>query len=287
MKNRVVSAYVLAVVLWASAFPGIRVGLESFHPLDLSLLRLLIGSLGLFVFACVKGMPFPEYKDIPIILLLGFLGFSVYHTFLSIGEMTVVAGAASLLVTTTPLFSAILSAIFLKESFGKFGWMGSIIAFIGVTFITLGTSGTFRVETGILIILIGALGESFYFVFQSSYLKKYGFLPFTTYTIWAGTLFMLIFSPGIFEAIMSATIESTLTVVYLGLFPTVVPYFAIAYVTSQQGASEATSSLYLTPVAAIIISWIWLGEVPTLLSIGGGMLTLAGVFLTNVTAKKI
>ncbi|OOR19364.1 hypothetical protein BW892_25515 [Bacillus cereus] len=51
-------------------------------------------------------------------------------------------------------------------------------------------------------------------------------------------------------------------------------------------ASEATSSLYLTPVAACIIAWIWLGEVPTFVSIVGGVITILGVIITHLTFKK-
>ncbi|EJQ44481.1 hypothetical protein IEE_02671 [Bacillus cereus BAG5X1-1] len=76
-------------------------------------------------------------------------------------------------------------------------------------------------------------------------------------------------------------IEVTLSIIYLGVFPTVLPY-----ITSHSSASEATSSLYLTPVAACIIAWIWLGEVPTFVSIVGGVITILGVIITHLTFKK-
>ncbi|WP_332633992.1 DMT family transporter [Halalkalibacter flavus] len=287
MNWKVFLAYSVTIILWGSAFPGIKLGLESYSPEHLSVLRLLIGTVGLLVFAVIKKMRLPDLKDVPIILLLGFLGFTVYHTALSFGETSVSAGAASLLVSTTPIFSAILAAVFLKEDFSKAGWLGSIIAFLGVALISFGMGGAMSVFViGAALILIAALGESFYFVFQTNYLKKYGFLPFTVYTIIAGSLFMLFFLPGIGAEILNASASSTYAVIYLGLFPTVIPYFALAYVTSKVGASEATSSLYLTPAVAIIISWLLLGEVPTLLSLVGGALTLIGVSLSNVKLRK-
>lgn len=276
MDIRILFAYGMAIILWGSAFPGIRVALESYSPEHVALLRMGTASFVLFFIALKMKMKPPALKDIPAILLLGGLGFSVYHTFLSIGEKTVEAGTASLLIALVPLLSALLAVVFLKEKFGAAGWVGSLIAFIGVGVISL-SGGTFQIEWGVLVILAGALGEAFYFVFQSSYLQKYGFLPFTFYAIFAGTLFMLPFAGGLGTAVGQASVESTLTILYLGLFPTVIPYFAIAYATSRQGASEATSFLYLVPVMAIMISWLWLGELPTLLSILGGILALIGV----------
>ncbi|MGG4037866.1 DMT family transporter [Heyndrickxia ginsengihumi] len=287
MKWKVFLAYSLTIILWGSAFPGIKVGLQSYSPEHLAVLRLLVGAIGLIIFAIIKRIKLPHIKDIPIILLLGFLGFTVYHTALSFGEKNVSAGSASLLVSTTPIFSAILASVFLKESFSKIGWLGSIVAFLGVAMISFGMGGSVSViALGALFILLAALGESFYFVFQTNYLKKYGFLPFTVYTIISGAIFSLFFLNGIEAEISNASALSTYAVLYLGIFPTIIPYFALAYIISKVGASEATSSLYLTPVIAIFISWIWLGELPTLLSLLGGILTLIGVSLSNIKIRK-
>lgn len=280
---KIAFAHLVTIILWASAFPGIRAALTAYSPEHISLLRLLVGSLTLILAAFIKRIRLPEIKDIPIILLLGFLGLSVYQTALNYGEQTVSAGIASLLVSTTPIFAAFLALLFFREKFGLWGWIGSFISFFGVAFIAFGDSaGSFSFNAGIILILIASLSESIYFVFQNAYLKKYGFFAFTIYTIWAGTLFMLIFMPGLGEAIMNAPMDATLAVVYLGIFPTVIPYFTLAYVTSKTGASEATSSLYLTPVFAFLIAWVWLNEIPHFLAIAGGMITLSGVFMSNI-----
>ncbi|UAC49999.1 DMT family transporter [Bacillus aquiflavi] len=268
--------------LWASAFPAIRIGLEAYSPLHLTLLRLLVGSLALVIFALITRMRLPHIKDIPMILLLGGFGFAAYHTALNYGEMTVSAGAASLIISTAPIFTALLSLFFFKERLKISAWIGAVVSLLGVAFISLGSSDHLHLNSGALFVLIAAFVESIYFAFQKPYLKKYGSLAFTTYCLWAGTLFMLIFLPGLGEEIMAAPFKVTLNVVYLGIFPTVIAYIALAYVTSRVGASEATSSLYLIPALAFIISWIWLGESPTQLTIIGGCITLFGVFLANM-----
>ncbi|MDX8044812.1 DMT family transporter [Gracilibacillus sp. S3-1-1] len=280
---KIIFAHLITIGLWASAFPGIRAALIAYSPEHISLLRLLIGSIALMMVAIIRRIRLPILKDIPIIALLGFLGFSVYQTALNYGEQTVNAGVASLLVSTTPIFSALLACIFFREKFGLRGWIGSLIGFFGVAFISLnGSVANFSFNIGVMLILVASLAESIYFVFQHAYLRKYGVITFTMYTIWSGTIFMLVFSPGLGEAIMHAPIDTTLVVVYLGIFPTVIPYFTLAYITTRTGASEATSSLYLTPVFAFLIAWLWLNEIPYLLAIIGGVITLSGVLISNI-----
>lgn len=279
-------AYSLIILLWASSFTGIRVSLESYTPEHLALLRLLIGSVLLMIVAVFTRMRFPELKDIPSILLLGFLGFAAYHTALNIGEKTVNAGVASLLVSLTPIFSALLATMFLGERFGRIKWIGSIISLFGVALISLDEGWSMDFSTGILIILLASICESIYFVFQAKYISKYGFFAFTTYTIWAGTIFMLFYLPELGQEILNSSMESSLSVFYLGAIPTVIPYIALAYITSKVGASEATISLYLTPAVAFVIAWIWLKEVPTFMSLIGAVITLIGVSVTLVKGNK-
>ncbi|SCU37042.1 Integral membrane protein DUF6 [Staphylococcus xylosus] len=79
-----------------------------------------------------------------IIFILGFCGFTVYHTALSFGEYYVSAGIASLIVSTTTIFAALLATYFLREKFSKIAWIGSIIAFLGVALISLGNGEQFH-----------------------------------------------------------------------------------------------------------------------------------------------
>ncbi|MHB9998834.1 DMT family transporter [Bacillus spizizenii] len=277
----------LMIGLWASAFPGIRAGLEGYTPEHLALFRLLIGSMALLLFAVLTQMRLPDMKDIPAIFLLGFLGFALYHILLNIGEKTVSAGVASLLVTTAPIFSAMLSRLFFRERFGFTKWIGSMISLLGVSLIAFGSGDYTYSMKGILFILLAAFSESIYFVFQPRYIKKYGFIRFVTFSIWGGTIPMLIFLPGLGGEMINASMNSTLSIVYLGLLPTIVPYFALAYVTSLVGSSEATLSLYATPALALLISWLWIGEIPAFISLLGGVVTVGGVCFTYLRQNKM
>ena len=273
INKSILLAFGVTIFLWASAFPVIKLALQDFKAENLLALRLIIGSLLLCIIGIIKKVPLPHLKDIPFILLLGFCGFTVYHTSLSIGEYYVSAGIASLLVTTTPIFSVLLAIFFLREKFSKIAWMGSIIAFLGVALISLGNEDNITVVViGVILILFASLGESIYFVFQKRYLDKYGFIPFTIYTIVSGAIFMLLFLPDSYSEVQTASTTSLLAVLYLGISPTVIPYFALAFTIQKIGVSDATISLYLTPIVSILLSYLLLGEIPTLIVIGGGII---------------
>ncbi|HDR4945359.1 TPA: EamA family transporter [Bacillus cereus] len=283
---RIIYAHAFTILIWGTAFPAIRMGLESYTPEHLTLLRLLIASFILLLFSFIYKLRLPDLKDIPAIFMFGALGFTFYHIALNYGEKTVNAGSASLIVSVTPIVMAILASIFLNEKMKLNGWIGGVISFIGIALISFSQGDSIQLNSGGLFILFAAISESLYFVFQTSYLKKYGFLPFTIYTILSSTVCMLIFLPGMYQEILAAPLEVNVSVLYLGLFPTVLPYIALAYIISHAGAAEATSSLYLTPVTACFIAWLWLGEVPTLVSIIGGGITILGIVIAHIPVLR-
>ncbi|HDR8161839.1 TPA: DMT family transporter [Bacillus cereus] len=283
---RIICAHAFTILIWGTAFPAIRLGLESYTPEHLTLLRLLIASFILLLFSFIYKLRLPDLKDIPAIFIFGALGFTIYHIALNYGEKTVNAGSASLIISVTPIVTAIFASVFLNEKMKLNGWIGGVMSFAGIALISFSQGDAIQLNSGGLFILLAAISESLFFVFQTSYLKKYGFLPFTIYTILSSTICMLIFLPGVYQEILAAPLEVNLSVIYLGVFPTVLPYIALAYIISRAGASEATSSLYLTPITACFIAWIWLGEVPTLVSIIGGVITILGIVIAHIPVLR-
>ncbi|PEN45898.1 DMT family transporter [Bacillus wiedmannii] len=283
---RIICAHAFTILIWGTAFPAIRMGLESYTPEHLTLLRLLIASFILLLFSFIYKLRLPDLKDIPAIFMFGALGFTIYHIALNYGEKTVNAGSASLIVSVTPIVTAIFASVFLNEKMKLNGWIGGVISFIGIAFISFSQGDAIQLNSGGLFILLAAISESLFFVFQTSYLKKYGFLLFTIYTILSSTVCMFIFLPGIYTEMLAAPLAVNVSVIYLGLFPTVLPYIALAYIISHAGAAEATISLYLTPVTACFIAWIWLGEVPTFVSIIGGGITILGIVIAHIPVLR-
>ena len=274
------------IVFWASAFAGIRAGLGEYGPGEIALFRFVVASVVLGCIALLTRMRLPERRDLPAVFLAGFLAFTVYHVALNYGEVAVEAGAASVLINTAPLFTALLAVTFLGERLRVLGWVGMAVSFFGAVLISAGEGEGFGLAPQALLILLAALSSSIYFVIQKPYLQKYGALAFTTYAVWAGTFLSLVFLPGLISQMGAAPPGTTLAMVYLGVFPTAIAYVTYAYAFSRMPASRAVSFLYLIPVMAYLIAWAWIGEVPTLLSVVGGCVTLSGVLIVNAFGRR-
>jgi drug/metabolite transporter (DMT)-like permease len=278
---RLLAAVVAAVVFGASAYAAIGAALASYSPGPLALLRMLVASAALAGYAVVAGMRLPEARDLPAVVFAGLFAFALYNVALNYGQTSASAGAASLIIASIPIFTALLAAAFLGERLDAPGWSGIAVGFLGMAMITLGEGGGFGINAGALLVLLAAVSASLYFAFQKPYLGKYGALPFTAYAIWAGAALLLPFLPSLVGEVRSAPAGATLAVVYLGIFPTVVAYATAAYVFSRLPASRAVTLEYLFPPVAIVIAYLWLGEVPTVLAVVGGVVALSGVALVN------
>ncbi|EUQ64412.1 TPA: DMT family transporter [Staphylococcus aureus] len=275
-------SYLFTIILWGSAFPMIKIALNDFSAESLSAFRLILATIILLPFVIIKKLPTPELRDIPVIFILGFCGFVIYHTALNFGEALISAGISGILVSTTPIFSSALAYIFLKEHFSKWNWLSSLVAFIGISIISISKDDYTTINVlGVFIILLASFSESLYFTFQKKYIEKYGFIAFTLYTIMASSPFMLIFIPEIINDIHGATFTSIVSVLYLAIFPTIIPYVLLAYIVKSVGVSDATMSLYLTPIVSLLLFYLLLDELPTTLAIIGGIITLLGVSLSN------
>ncbi|HEH8707208.1 TPA: DMT family transporter [Staphylococcus aureus] len=282
LRDTTFLSYLFTIILWGSAFPMIKIALNDFSAESLSAFRLILATIILLPFVIIKKLPTPELRDIPVIFILGFCGFVIYHTALNFGETLISAGISGILVSTTPIFSSALAYIFLKEHFSKWNWLSSLVAFIGISIISISKDDYTTINVlGVFIILLASFSESLYFTFQKKYIEKYGFIAFTLYTIMASSPFMLIFIPEIINDIHGATFTSIVSVLYLAIFPTIIPYVLLAYIVKSVGVSDATMSLDLTPIVSLLLSYLLLDELPTTLAIIGGIITLLGVSLSN------
>ena len=290
LNAKAFSLALFSVLIWGSSFAAIRVGLQGGYDAGQNVLvRFLIASALFLIYALWPGTKFrmPRKGDILRILVLGWIGISIYHIFVTFGMETISAGTAGMLVGSGPIFTALIAAFVLKERLTGLGWVGLGIGFIGILFIAFGSAGaSLTLTNGALLVLVAAFASALFFVFQKPLLTHYSAIELTAYFTWAGTLPFLIFSPGLFTAIQSATLEAHLATLYVGVFPAAIAYVTWATALSLANASSVSSLIYLEPAVAIVVAWMWLHELPTPLSLIGGVIAIAGVMIVNVMGRK-
>ena len=282
MSTRVVGSLILLAVLWGSAFPGIKVGLEGLSAGHLTLVRHLVASACFVPFLIfTKRRLLPERRDVPMFFLLGLLGYFIYHTALNYGELNVSAGAASLIIATAPAITAIVAYFFLDERLPLLGWLGIAVSFVGVALIVVGDSGSVGINGYALLILLSAISAAFYSVLQKPLFQRYRAVEVVAFATWAGTLPMFIFLPNLVGDVTSAGALPLLAAVYIGVVPSAVAYTLYSYAISEASVTLVATFLYLVPVFSILFSWVLIGEIPTWLTLAGGGVAIVGIVMVN------
>lgn len=272
------------VLLWASAFPAISVAVGPFGPAGLAVVRLTVASAALLVAAPFLGVRRPRRADLPLIAVCGLAGMTGYQLLLNTGERVVPAGTASLLVATAPVYASLLAVAFLGEHQARRQGAGAAVALAGTAAIAAARGLSFG--TSALIVLAAAVLQAIFHTAQKPLLGRYTGFEVTAYAMWAGTVFVLPWTGSALHALPQAGGRAIGAAVFLGVAPSAVGFVLWAYAMARMDVGRATLSLYLVPAAAILISLIWLSQLPGPVELAGGAVALGGVVLASSKARQ-
>lgn len=268
------------VVLWASAFPAIRVGVAGLGVAGLSLLRLGVAALALVLAAPFARVRLPRRRDLPQIALCAATGMTAYQVLLNWGEVHVQAGTASLLIAVAPVFSILIGGVFLGERLSAGIVLGSGVALAGAALICL-AHGASGFTPASLAVLAAALVQGVYHAASKPLLSRYSSLETACYAMVAGAVFALPLAPAAWHATVHADAAALLAAGYLGLLPSALGFVIWAYAVARLPLAVSTAALYLVPPVALVVSFVWLGERPSALDLVGGAVSVLGVVLIN------
>jgi len=299
-NNKQTLAYLaatFAILLWSSAFPITRYVLQYYSPVTIVLLRFTAASVTLIIIGIIRKIRLPALKDIPLFALCGLSGVFIYSYLFNTGSVTVVAGVSSFIITSSPVYTLILTRLILKEKVKLICWIGVGVSFIGLGAVTLSQTTEFALNSGVFLLILAAISSGVWTIVvrklstkkpeQEASTKPYNAMEITTYAITSGTIGMLIFIPSAIREIPDSLLTVNLLVIFLGIFPSAFGYLAYGYaLASAAKVAHITVFQYLIPFFSALIAYFWLGETLTMSALIGGIIIIIGMIITNLTGKR-
>jgi drug/metabolite transporter (DMT)-like permease len=236
--------------------------------------------------AGVSGL-WPPRAAWPGIVCSGVLWFGVYMVALNWGEQRVDAGTAAMVVNIGPVLIAVLGGWLLREGFPRRLVAGLAVSFAGAVVVGLAESSSGRAPLlGVAMCLLAAVSYATAVVSQKPALRHASALQITTFGCLIGTVATLPFAGQLVSELGTAPWSATLTLVYLGVFPTALAFTTWAYALSRTTAGKMGATTYVVPALVIVMSWALLGQTPRPLAYLGGALCLAGVAVSRGVAAS-
>lgn len=275
--------------IWGVNFSVVKSVLEEIPPLGFNALRFPLAVLVLgWLLWRRSGSPSIERKDVPRLVALGLLGNVAYQLCFIVGIDRTTAGNASLLLATTPVWTVFLSAVAGHERPTRQLLLGAGATVLGMFMVVAGGSDEISLGSatlrGDLLMIAGAWIWSVYTVAGRAPVAKYGALPVTAWTLIIGTPLLVVF--GVPD-LLATDLRAVSAAAWLGLVYAGVLAIGIAYLLWYRGVEvlgNNRTAVYsnLVPVAALITAWVWLGERPAPLQMGGAAVILGGLTIARM-----
>lgn len=267
-------------LIWGSSFLLMAIGLDSFHPGLVALLRIVAASLFLYSIPRIRHSHI-EPEDRARVVLIGFTWVALPFTMFPIAQQWIASGVAGLINGTTPIFAAIVASILLRTLPGRLQRVGLTMGLAGVVLIALPAISAGRSETiGILLALVAAASYGVSINLSVPLVQKYGSLPVMSRVIWAAIPMVLPY--GVYGMTQSEfSVPSLLATTAVGVFGTGIAFLLAGRIAASVGATRSSFIAYVIPVVALILGIVFRNEVISPLAIGGIGLVLAGAFLAS------
>jgi drug/metabolite transporter (DMT)-like permease len=232
-------------------------------------------------------------------LLMGVLSgvFLALHfaTWITSLEYTMVASSV-VMVTTTPLWVALLSSITIKEPISRFVAFGMVVALLGTVLIGLGDECSFNAGLqcpplstfingdaffGDLLALAGAWTAAGYVLIGRRLRSKLSLIPyiFLVYGAAAVVLIGMALTSG--EQIMGFPVETVIFLVLLALVPQLLGHSTFNWALGYLPAAYVAVTLLGEPIGSTVLAYLLLDEVPGVITLFGAILIFGGILIAS------
>ncbi len=272
-------------LIWASAFFNIKIATYSYGPITIACLRILFGAIPVILLCMYQRIKIEAFsKDWKWFAAIGFINLVIPFFLIAYGVQKVQSNLAAILMSSTPISATILAHIYTdKEKINFYKIVGILLGFSGIVY--LFSDNLLITKDNFFSALMILLGSTFYVIGGILTLKishKKNENVTASILIW-GTIIILPISI-IFEQPWNFTprLDSTLSLIYLGIFPTGIAWLLRFMILKNNGVVFQSQVAFLIPIFGVILGYIFLQEIIT----SKVMLSLVAVVLGIYFVKK-
>lgn len=282
-RHRAALAAAITVTLWASAFVGVRALGGAYTPGALAFGRITVGALALGAVTVRPGWRIPRGAALGATVTYGVAWFAGYTVLFNGAARHLDAGTLALVINLAPLLVAVLAGVLLGEGLPGRLLVGIAVALGGIALIASGTSDTptTAMGPGLLLGVLAAMLYATGVLLQKTALRTVDGKTVTFLGCAAGAIALLPYAPSFVTETTTGSAGAFVALLYLGLFPTALAFSTWTYALARSEAGRLAATALTVPAIVIAMSWLILGELPTLLAAAGGSLCVLGVVVSR------
>jgi len=280
-------------IAWGVNFSLVKFALTDFYPLSFTIVRFFLAALFLFCVMLIQREPFRVgRRDAGKIILLGFIGISLYNLLFIYGLQRTTASNSALFIAMSPLFAALTQLMTRNERLTSGGALGLLLSSAGAVLIiwtrSNGLSLSWQGVWGDLLTLAASFSWALYTLLAKPLLEKYSPIKITAYSMAVGTLFLL--PLGLPELAnqpwRTISVMSWSALGFAALIAGGIAYTFWYQGVKRLGVTRTIVYHYLMPFFAVSFAALFLREQITFLQLFGGCSILAGVYLVQTTSNR-
>ena len=281
---------ILLALIWASAFFNIKIATYSFGPITIAFLRVFFGAIPVLLLCYYKKIKIEAFsKDWYWFAIIGFINLVAPFFLIAYGVQSVQSNLAAILMSTTPLSSTVLGHFYTKnEKFNFIKTTGILIGFSGILY--LFSDNILINENNFFSAILILLGSTCYViggVLTLKISKKKNENVTGSILVWAVLILIPIVSIVEQPWNVSPRLDSTISVIYLGLVSTGIAWLLRFRILVNNGLIFQSQVSYLIPIFGTILSYIFLKELITFKVLISLIAVSVGIYFVRKADNKI
>jgi drug/metabolite transporter (DMT)-like permease len=293
MKNnfRTYTAVIMAMIFWSLSFIWFKMANETFRPLTIVFIRIVIAVVLLTTFLLItKKFVKIRKEDRKLFFLLALFEPFLYFIGESYGLTYVSATVGSVLISTIPVIATICAWLIFKERLKAINYAGIVLSFIGILVFIFKRDGSLSFNiNGLALLGLAVFSAVGYNLTLSRLVGDYGPVYIVNVqNVIGGVLFLPVFmiteAGHFFDNPL--TFKDFIPVIELAVFASCGAFILFAWSVKKMGISRANVFTNSIPVFTAVFAFILIGDKLTIQNIAGMLIVIAGLFMSQINGRR-